>query len=191
MVALLVQIYDIIFGEVLYMKENKLIYSSMYFAVKIIKFTFLLGLIFTLCACNQLSATEEMVLNDNLSDTVIDISTLCGHKSVDGTEYSYDLILKTLYKKEVKWSDFDYQDLNQKQYTKVNLDTAIYEKHEFKNEYTYKIVHVKDTNDIEANLIFCYDENLKKVIACVDESRNLETWFLYERAFCELNCKCK
>lgn len=155
---------------------------------KIITIIISLALIFGLCACNEVPDSGDVILSSDV--TTKDISKLCGHKSSDGTEHSYDEVLKAIYKKEVKWDEYYYKDIKNTQYTKVNLDTAEYEKHDFKSEYDYKIVHVEDNNGVKTDIIFAYDKDLKKVVACVDESRNIESWFLYEKAFCELNCKC-
>lgn len=130
-------------------------------------------------------------------DYVNIIQNCCGHRSEKtGHEYSYDIVLKVMYSKyNVKWKQFEYKELINTKYSKLNLSTGEREEYPLKKEYEYALCTIKENDDTETNLIFVYDKTKNNVICCVGENpydnSYMENWDIYEPLFCHYYCECK
>ena len=151
---------------------------------KLLSILLLLGIMLCfLCSCRN-TPTDNIPIEKKIAQQ-------CGHKSSDGAEYSYDLILKTVFSYDnVRWSSFEYEDLEQTHYTRLRQGTPEFDECQFNSESAYAIATVKHEDGKEENLIFCFDETTDNVIACVNTNGYLESWYVYEKTFCYYYCKC-
>lgn len=143
-------------------------------------------LMFGLVGCGE--QTEE-------KDVLAGVTAACGHRTLDGHEYSYDWVVTMLYgRSNIAWEEYDYADLKFVACQKlVDLEIELVA---LTSEYEYAACRINTVGGEEKLLVFAYDMAEERVVACFEDidseyDRYLHTWEdAYELVFCLTQCEC-